>query len=72
MLKCGPKFCSNSEIKLNFDVHECVMTIQSNHPEWKGACFYQRDGKGCNECGGKMVRASSCSHCLECGWSVCG
>jgi hypothetical protein len=22
--------------------------------------------------GGRMVRASSCSHCIECGWSKCG
>jgi len=72
MKKCGDKFCSNPEIKLEFDVRNCVATIKANHPEWKGACFYQRDGAGCQECGGKLVRGSSCSHCVECGWSRCG
>jgi len=72
MQKCGDKFCSKPEIKLNCDVHECVTKIQANHPEWKGACFYHCGGAGCNECGGRMIRASGCSHCIECGWSSCG
>ena len=72
MKKCGTKFCSNPQIKLNCDVHECVTTIKKNHPEWKGACFFQRAGSGCEECGGKVVRASSCKHCVVCGASSCG
>lgn len=72
MQKCYGKFCSNPEIKLDFDVRNCVATKQANHPDWKGACFYHREGLGCEECGGKTVRASACMYCLVCGWSKCG
>ena len=72
MQKCGDKFCSNPVIKLDFDVRNCVAMKTEKRPGWKVACFWQRDGAGCEECGGKTVRASSCSHCLACGWSVCG
>ena len=67
MIKCGDRFCSNPEIKLNCDVHECVTTIKANHPKWKGACFYQRDGKGCEKCGGKIIKAGTSAICISCG-----
>lgn len=70
MYKCGNKFCSNPEIRLDFDVRNCVDTITKNHPEWKGACLFQSQGAGCKECGGKMVHwGSGYSRCIECGWS---
>lgn len=50
MKKCGNKFCSNPEIKPNFDVRQCRDLILANHPEWSGVCFYQRQGAGCEEC----------------------
>lgn len=72
MKKCGDKFCSDPSIRIDSDVRNCVATKQANHPGWKGSCFYQREGKGCEECGGRVVRQSTCSHCIECGWSRCG
>jgi len=72
MLKCGPKFCSNSEIKLNFDVRQCINGKIENFPNWKGNCFFQRQGAGCQECGGRIVRGNGCSYCIVCGWSKCG
>ena len=71
MKKCGNKFCSNPEIKLNFDVRECRESILANHPKWNGVCFYQRQPIGCEECGGKLVHQDGCIHCLSCGWSAC-
>jgi len=65
---CGEKFCSNPEIK---DTKECRDAILKNYPEWKGNCFFMRQGQGCEECGGKMVHAGGCQHCLSCGWSPC-
>lgn len=71
MHKCGNKFCSNLSIKNESEVQNCkVMRIA--RPKWKGACFFQRQGAGCQECGGRLIRGSGCSHCVECGWSKCG
>lgn len=72
MLQCFTKFCSNPEIKTEANARDCRQTILKNKPDWKGNCFYQRDGAGCEECGGRTVRGSSCMHCLSCGWSPCG
>ena len=72
MLKCGDKFCSNSEIETDRDVHNCVEMKTKRRPGQKVVCFWQKDGSGCKECGGRTIRASSCSHCIECGWSSCG
>lgn len=69
MLKCGDKFCSNSQIK---DTRECRDKKKENHPTWSGACFWQSKGAGCEECGGKTVRGSGCKHCVVCGASSCG
>lgn len=71
MIKCGNKFCSDPSVKSEDAVHECVTTIQANHPEWKGSCFYQRPSAGCEECGSRVIMASGCSHCIECGASRC-
>ena len=73
MQKCNNgKFCRNTEIKTVTDVHNCVEAKLEKHPDWKGNCFDLSDGAGCYECGGKMIKASSCSHCISCGWSSCG
>ena len=73
MLKCGERFCSDRSIK---DTEVCQTRVKENNKTLgikpKFRCFWQTDGKGCDECGGKMIKASSCSHCLECGWSKCG
>lgn len=69
MLKCDDKFCSNNEVK---DTQECRNSKKNNHPTWSGACFWQREGFGCEDCGGKVVRTSGCYVCVECGYSPCG
>lgn len=69
MLKCGDKFCSDPGVK---DTQECRSKKKKLHPTWSGVCFWQRDGAGCEECGGKVVRASGCKHCVVCGASSCG
>ena len=67
MPKCGNKFCSKPGVK---DAKECGEKV-FNTPHWRGVCFWQKEGAGCEECGEKMIRASSCSYCVECGWSKC-
>lgn len=69
MLKCGNKFCSNPEIK---DAKICRDEKKKMYTKWQGTCCWQKDGKGCPECGEKTVRASGCQHCVECGASSCG
>jgi hypothetical protein len=71
MFKCGDKFCSNPNIKSETDAQDCKELMMVTRPKWKGTCFFQRQGKGCDECGGKMIKGSGCSHCVECGWSKC-
>ena len=72
MLKCEDRFCSDSSIK-NTEV--CQTRVIKNNKTLgispKFRCFWQKDGKGCKECGGKMIKGSGCSHCVECGWSKC-
>ena len=68
MQKCGNKFCSKPGMK---NTQECRNETLKNHPAWGGVCFWHRDGAGCPDCGGKMVRASGCKHCLDCGASSC-
>lgn len=72
MQQCGDKFCSNSNIKLDRDVYNCILDKIENYPRWKGYCFFKRNGAGCEVCGGKLIRGSGCGHCVECGWSRCG
>lgn len=62
MLKCGDKFCFNPEIK---NTEECLMALKDD-------CFYRRDGQGCEECGGRVIRQNGCYVCIECGYSPCG
>jgi hypothetical protein len=69
MLKCGDKFCSDSEIK---DAENCRRSKLKNNPTWKGACFYRRDGQDGEECGGRVIRTNGCYECVECGYSPCG
>ena len=73
MFKCFDKFCSNPELKTEEDTWNCVDTRLANKPDWKpGMCFYQRDGAGCAECGGRTIKGSACAHCIVCGWSMGG
>lgn len=72
MLKCGDKFCSDPSVKSESDVQNCKTHMMSIFPNWKGDCFYQHQSAGCQECGGKMIKGSGCSHCVKCGWSKCG
>lgn len=72
MLKCNGKFCSFPEIKSDEDVVRCNAKNIHHRPGWKGKCFYQRDGGGCEECGGRVIRASACKICVVCGASSCG
>jgi len=70
---CGEKFCSNPEIKNEDDAADCVAAILKNVPDWKADnCWFRRAGQGCEECGGKVIHASGCQHCVVCGWSACG
>ena len=72
MHKCGDRFCSNSNIKSETDVINCILDKIEDFPNWKGNCFFMRQSAGCPECGGRMIKGSSCSYCAECGWSKCG
>ena len=69
MLKCGDKFCSNPEVK---NVSVCRETVLKIRPSWGGRCFFQKDGAGCVECGGRLIRGSTSKMCDECGASFCG
>ena len=72
MLKCEDRFCSDNSIK---DTEVCQTRVKENNKTLgikpKFRCFWQMDGNGCEECGGRLVRASSCSYCIECGESPC-
>ncbi|KLU64036.1 hypothetical protein DEAC_c40300 [Desulfosporosinus acididurans] len=72
MLKCGDKFCCNHIIKSTEDVLKCIKIMQTTCPEWNRECFYHRDGQGCAECGGRVIRQNGCYVCIECGYSPCG
>jgi len=72
MNKCGNKFCSDPSVNSESDVEKCKAFMIKTRPNWKGPCFFQRQGAGCQECGGKLIRGSGCSHCIVCGWSKCG
>ena len=67
MLKCGDKFCSNSQIKTVKDVEKCI--TKTSVIMLKRMCFYHRPGEGCKECGGKTVKVAAGMHCLTCGSS---
>lgn len=68
MQKCNGKFCSNPAIKTVEDAAKCNTRTLSNHP--KRGCFWHRQGEGCEECGGRVIRASACKMCVVCGWSA--
>jgi len=69
MLKCGNKFCSNTEVK---DTQKCRDSTKKRQPTWSGACFWQSVGAGCEECGAKVIRSGACVICTSCAWSPCG
>lgn len=69
MLKCGDKFCSNRGVN---DVQACCESRLKNNLLYQGRCFWHTDGQGCQECGGRVIRANGCYVCVECGYSPCG
>jgi len=72
MIKCGDKFCGNPVIKVAEDGEKCKSRVFRYKFGTKGRCFFQNPGEGCQECGGRIVRESACSHCASCGNSSCG
>ena len=72
ILKCEDRFCSDPSIK---DIEICQTRVKENNKTLgikpKFRCFWQKDGKGCEECGEKVAHQSGCTHCLSCGASKC-